>query len=516
MRRCLIILLLFLAFTGGDAVFCNITMPNDGTAKTADQIYENSGVPPYFTSLPYYDVAIPYGVKVSEVGGWAKSGYYKEPGDSWTEETIPQYGDRRDLFIGQNYTYEFGSFSTARARGEKLYNMVMGWGLKTGDDNGICWVQLKDGTKAYLTAIQNYFYCNDTAGTGDFPEFNGNQNGQLVDAIFTNGSNVKVVHFVIVDANASQHSLGGDFNPDENPDFRYDKAQQVGSHADGSNWVMYGMKAGMEQYWNACGSFNMNCIEMWGSLDAFKSAVGVKEGYNLAYYRLYAAHAKDADASKLKSAGATKEAIYDAGACTIVASGNGVAPSAAQNAASVAGSGSSSYFEETHYVAKTGLAQPMYTFAERDLLSDEEIYNMELWKNDLDAKSESLPARILRWFAMLFGIVLIAWAAVFYLAYWFDRVNNLIQIDATRLITFGKLTVSPTEEECTFSVRELAKGECRTINHRKALEIVALCFVFAFLIISGTGFVWVRKFITFMLHVLGNTGGALWDSIRGR
>ena len=163
---------------------------------------------------------------------------------------------------------------------------------------------------------------------------------------------------------------------------------------------------------------------------------------------------------------------------------------------------SNGLMDESQFVAFEHLTQLNLSFPDRDLLSDEEIYNMELWKNDLDAKSESLPARILRWFAMLFAIVLMSWSLLFYLAYWFDRVNNLIQVDMLRLITFGKLTVSPTEEECTFSVRELAKGECRTVNNRKALEIVALCLAFGFLIISGVGFIWIRKFITFMLHVL--------------
>ena len=87
-----------------------------------------------------------------------------------------------------------------------------------------------------------------------------------------------------------------------------------------------------------------------------------------------------------------------------------------------------------------------------------------------------------------------------YLAYWFDRINNFVDIDLLKIVTFGRLVISPTEEECTFSMKELAKGQTRTINHRHILYVCIVGLAFGTLIVSGKVFDVVNNIVTYALN----------------
>ena len=108
-----------------------------------------------------------------------------------------------------------------------------------------------------------------------------------------------------------------------------------------------------------------------------------------------------------------------------------------------------------------------------------------------------------RWIAILFGILFEVWMMFIYLAYWFDRINNFIEVSLLSIITFGKLRISPDENECTFSVKSLASSEMRTINHKKLLGVVIVGLAFGALIISGTIFVWLHAFVNKILSWIG-------------
>ena len=72
-----------------------------------------------------------------------------------------------------------------------------------------------------------------------------------------------------------------------------------------------------------------------------------------------------------------------------------------------------------------------------------------------------------------------------YIAYWFDRLNNLVDIELLSILTLNKLRLSDTEESCDFRLSGLGKGEARTVNHRAILEICIIGVAFGALIISG-------------------------------
>lgn len=100
-------------------------------------------------------------------------------------------------------------------------------------------------------------------------------------------------------------------------------------------------------------------------------------------------------------------------------------------------------------------------------------------------KDESGFISVIRRLVSLMGILFTLWCLLIYIAYWFDRINNFIDLDLVGILTFGRLKVSDTEEECTFSIKALAKTDTRTVNHRAILFICLMGIAFGVLIISG-------------------------------
>lgn len=138
-----------------------------------------------------------------------------------------------------------------------------------------------------------------------------------------------------------------------------------------------------------------------------------------------------------------------------------------------------------------------------DSMSDDDIYEIENWKLDLEHRNEdSFLIKGGRWLAMLSGLAFILWGVFIYLAYWFDRINNFIELNVLKIVTFGKLTISPDEKECTFSLKELGKGETRTINHKKMIGICLISIGFGTFIVSGAIFSLLQSFVNSVLSLL--------------
>lgn len=136
-------------------------------------------------------------------------------------------------------------------------------------------------------------------------------------------------------------------------------------------------------------------------------------------------------------------------------------------------------------------------------MHEDDINDLENWKSDIEkARKDNFLIRGGRWLAILFGILFEIWMMLMYLAYWFDRINNFVEVSLLQIISFGKLRISADETECTFSVKSLAMSEVRTINHKKLLGVVIVGLSFGSLIISGVMFEWLHKGVNLMLSVL--------------
>lgn len=162
------------------------------------------------------------------------------------------------------------------------------------------------------------------------------------------------------------------------------------------------------------------------------------------------------------------------------------------------------FLNESEFISYTKMADITIEFPDLSQLSDEENENLELWKGDLSkTNEENILIKGGRIIVMFGGILFTIWMLLIYLAYWLDRVNNFIDIDFLPMITFKKLRISPTEDECTFSVKDLAKGETRTINHKHIIAVCVCGIVFGCLIITGAIFSIVNELVNRVLSFLG-------------
>ncbi len=139
--------------------------------------------------------------------------------------------------------------------------------------------------------------------------------------------------------------------------------------------------------------------------------------------------------------------------------------------------------------------------ATKDKLSQDEVSGLVGWKDNIDADSED--SSIIVWgrrITMLIGILFSVWVILIYIAFWFDRINNFIDLNALGILTFGKLKVSDSDDECTFGLKELTKEHDggMTVNHRCMLMICITALAFAVFIISGRLFLVLHSLVDFV------------------
>lgn len=118
------------------------------------------------------------------------------------------------------------------------------------------------------------------------------------------------------------------------------------------------------------------------------------------------------------------------------------------------------------------------------------------------SNSENILVKLGRTIALWFGIIFLIWVVFIYLFYWFDRINNFIELDLLKIITFGRLTISPDESECTFSLKDIGKSDIKTINHKKLISVCIVGIGFAVFIISGAMFSLLNSFVLWVQSVL--------------
>ena len=152
------------------------------------------------------------------------------------------------------------------------------------------------------------------------------------------------------------------------------------------------------------------------------------------------------------------------------------------------------------------LEDSIIEFKSREDLSDSQIKGVIDWRDNIAYENEGFIYKALRVFIMFSGIVTLVWIILVYLSYWFDRVNNFLDIDLLPILTAGRLRVSPEESECTFDPKNFTKGDSQTVNHRVIIGVCCLGIFFAVLVISGTFYKWLGFLIRYVLKLLGVMG----------
>lgn len=451
----------------------SVGVANDGKPKSkASDCYGDSGYTASFKNVKYYDVLLPYKSTCKKIGGYATAG--RETMSSSTQNTN----------IGSLVARE-QSVDYFQRKCPTLYSKIIGesesWKY---DKGGVCVVKDKNGIEYYVMAIQEFFY--NCSATKRFKDFEGST-GQLVDVFLTDGT---CIHFVVGDANSSYHTNGGQ-KPAKGSSQQY-------------NWFTAFAPLNYEHYRNLYAASNGNCPEIWASANEsvsyFRKKYKLSDKVRIAYYRMYN-----------KTLGSTLETVsedrknvsFDAGKQVV---GETNTENVKNNATVVS---TALTYQEADLSAFTKLeevdiADKYLSGANKGTLGQSDISSLKSWEDNInDSTILSGVIKFLRVLTQIIGILFLMWILLIYVGYWFDRLNNFVDLDAVGILTLNKLHTSDTDEECTFSLKSVMKEKKMTVNHKAILGICLTGGVFGVLVVSGQVYVILGYFVNGMLALFG-------------
>lgn len=139
---------------------------------------------------------------------------------------------------------------------------------------------------------------------------------------------------------------------------------------------------------------------------------------------------------------------------------------------------------------------------DRSSLSQNELENLSSWEDNVkNSKKEYGFIAWMRIIVMWVGIIFTIYIFLLYLAYWFDKLNSIIDLDVLSILTFGRLHVAIDDKEANFSLGK--KQDRMTVNHKDMLFICITGLIFSTLLITGTFYKLVAGFVNFILRKLG-------------
>lgn len=252
---------------------------------------------------------------------------------------------------------------------------------------------------------------------------------------------------------------------------------------------MYDENDSSNQHWIACldasSEDNIIVADPGNSSTTLKESQKIANKYNLRYFWYESTGKKSTELSATQDTSSTSAITTNDDKSNLVNLGNG----------------------------KYGLVDPMtgkvyqlvetaIEFQSREDLSKEQLKGVVDWKNNIEYENEDYFIKYLRIFVMLLGIIFLVWMLLIYLSYWFDRINNFLDIDLLPIVTLGRLRVSPEEGECTFASK-VSKGEVKTVNHRTIVMICLTGILFSVFIITGKLYEVLSYLVRKILSILG-------------
>ena len=134
---------------------------------------------------------------------------------------------------------------------------------------------------------------------------------------------------------------------------------------------------------------------------------------------------------------------------------------------------------------------------DKDMLTVNEQTQIARWSENID-NQKTTAVSWLRTLIAFLGIMITIYSLLMYLAYWLDRVNNIIPIYVLPIMTFNQLVVSPDD---TSSFNPAVEGK-KAVIHKDMIKIVVIGCTLGVLLMTGKmydiiGFVW-DKFSSFI------------------
>lgn len=151
---------------------------------------------------------------------------------------------------------------------------------------------------------------------------------------------------------------------------------------------------------------------------------------------------------------------------------------------------------------ETNIAEQYLTKATRDNLSQSDLENLASWEDNVNnSKKEYGFISWMRIIVMWVGIIFTIYIFLLYLAYWFDKLNSIIDLDVLSIMTFGRLHVAIDDKEANFSLGK--KQDRMTVSHKDILFICITGLIFGTLLITGTFYKIVASFVNTIIRWIG-------------
>lgn len=151
---------------------------------------------------------------------------------------------------------------------------------------------------------------------------------------------------------------------------------------------------------------------------------------------------------------------------------------------------------------ETNIAEQYLTKATRDNLNQSDLENLASWEDNVNnSKKEYGFIAWMRIIVMWVGIIFTIYIFLLYLAYWFDKLNSIIDLDVLSIMTFGRLHVAIDDKEANFSLGK--KQDRMTVSHKDILFICITGLIFGTLLITGVFYKVVANFVNMILRWIG-------------
>lgn len=137
---------------------------------------------------------------------------------------------------------------------------------------------------------------------------------------------------------------------------------------------------------------------------------------------------------------------------------------------------------------------------DEDTLSVEQKSELKTWKDNIKDSSNK-PIKVLRAFIAFSGIIFTIYAIFIYLAYWFDRINNFIDLALLPVLTFGRLCISPDDKTSTYASKQ--EG-IKVVVHKDIIIACISCFSIGIMLLTGKIYT-IVYYVIFYLREIGGT-----------
>ena len=148
----------------------------------------------------------------------------------------------------------------------------------------------------------------------------------------------------------------------------------------------------------------------------------------------------------------------------------------------------------------------LLALADRSYMTNKELYNLVAWENQVETTSfENTLVLMGRKLTLWIGILILVWSVLFYLAYWFDRVNTMFYIDLLGILSLKRLQATDAAENSTYNLskEELGNKNVRIVAHRDVIKISIIGITLGTMFVTGTIFkilhslmMWLYNFLT--------------------